>query len=118
MALSRKKPLMMLMFVARSTWFTNHSPCQSPVSYTSTSPRWWSLLQSRNPADAAAMAALYGKNEWEPLNDEINARLDPYDPSNTLRAYWHARMRGQEQVALKILENADRTQLPLPIESP
>jgi hypothetical protein len=94
-----------------------HESFVAAASYT-TSPQWWSLLQARNPAEAKAMAALYGKNEWEPLHDEINARLDPYDPSNTLRAYWRARMSNHEEEALKILKNANPNEIPVPIDSP
>jgi hypothetical protein len=94
-----------------------HESLVAAPSYT-IGPLWWSLLQARNPADGTAMAALYGKNEWEPLQDEIIARLDPYDPSNTLRAYWRARMGNHEDEALKILKNADPNAFPVPIDSP
>ena len=44
--------------------------------------------------------------------------LDPYDPSNTLRAYWCARMGNHEEEALKILKNADPNEFPIPVDSP
>jgi hypothetical protein len=84
-------------------------------SFTS-GPLSWSLLQARHPQDAAALAKSYAKNEWDRLQDEINARLDPYDRTNTLKAYWRARMENRENEALQIIKNASASGFPVPLD--
>jgi hypothetical protein len=85
--------------------------------YTS-GPVSWAFLQSRYPEIAAAAAKSYGANDVDLLDDEIGARLRPYDPSVTLKAYLRARMTNQGPAAKKILEDAKARGTQLPIEAP
>ena len=94
-----------------------HESYAACPSYTSRR-MCWGLLHARNPEDASALARSYGTNEWDRLHDEINARLDPYDLSNTLIAYWWARMQNHENEALEIMKNASSNGFPVPIDTP
>jgi hypothetical protein len=81
-------------------------------------PLSWGLLQSRHPQDASALAKLYAaRYEWDRVHEEIIARLDPYDRSNTLKAYCRARMENREKDALRILQDAGPGGFPVPIGS-
>jgi hypothetical protein len=92
----------------------SHAVCPSYLS----GPLCWSLLRARHPQDADAMARSFAKNESDRFYDEIKARLDPYDRTNTLKAYWRARMEHRENDALQVLKNASRAGYPIPIEGP
>ena len=76
------------------------------------------MFRSRYPEVAAAVAKSYLKNEVDLLEDEITARLEPYDSTVALKAYWRARMEKKENVALKIVKDAKSMGIPLPIEVP
>ena len=95
-------------------WHESFTACPSYAS----GPKSWTLFRSRYPEVAAAVAKSYLKNDVDLLEDEITARLEPYDSTMALKAYWRARMEKKENVALKIVKDAKSMGIPLPIEVP
>jgi tetratricopeptide (TPR) repeat protein len=94
-----------------------HESYTACPSYTS-GPMSWGLLHAKHPEDSSALARLYGQSEWDRIHDEINARINPYDMTNTLKAYWLARMENRENEALKIMKDASSNGFPVPINTP
>jgi hypothetical protein len=85
--------------------------------YTS-GPVSWMMFRSRHPDVAAAVAKAYGESELDLLEGEIDARLRPYDPSETLNAYLRAIMENKGSVAIKIAKDAKSRGIPLPVDNP
>jgi hypothetical protein len=83
-----------------------------------TGPRSWALLRARYPDAAASMAKRYLADESDRLEDEIIARLHPYDSTVNLTAYWAARMQKKDDEGRKILAEARSRGVPIPIEAP
>jgi hypothetical protein len=102
--------------VARAIELVRESYTACP-RYTS-GPVSWVFLQSKYPEVAAAAAKSYLANDVDLLDDEIGAKLRPYEPRVTLKAYLRARMTNQEQVAKKIVADANARGMQLPIEIP
>jgi hypothetical protein len=117
-ALSRDGPLKELALndadVVRAVKLLRESYTACP-EYAS-GPESWAIIQSRFPEVAAAVAKTYLANDADLLADEIGARLRPYDPGVTLKAYLRARMTNQEQVAKKIVEDAKSRGMQLPFD--
>jgi tetratricopeptide (TPR) repeat protein len=91
-----------------------YSACPSFAS----GPQSWALAREKFPQDAAAMAQAYFRTDWDQLGDLARSRLDPTDPSTSLKAYWRARMQHKESEALAIVKNARSRGIPVPIEVP
>jgi hypothetical protein len=85
--------------------------------YTS-GPHSWALFRSKYPDAAAAVAKLYLMKDTDMLEDEIRARLRPYDSTVSLKAYWRARIENKENEALEIVKDAKAKGIPLPIDAP
>jgi hypothetical protein len=102
--------------VRRAIELIRTSYAASPASVAS--GRAWILLRGRDPQAADAMAQTYLGDESDRLQEEISARLTPFSPSTALAAYWRARMGGNDEGALAILEAARSRAVPIPIEAP
>ena len=85
--------------------------------YTS-GPQSWAMFRSKYPDDAAAVAKSYLIKDSDMLEDEIEARLRPYDSTVSLKAYWRARMENKEHEAFEIVKAAKAKGVPLPIDAP
>ena len=85
--------------------------------YTS-GPVSWMMFRSRHPDVAAAVAKAYHDSELDLLEEEIDARLRPYDPSVPLKAFFRAIMENKDNVAKKILTDAKSRGVSLPVDIP
>jgi hypothetical protein len=64
------------------------------------------------------MARSYLGNESDRLQNEIGARLKPYDSTVILKAYWIARMQNNDLESTKVLAEARERGIPIPIGAP
>jgi hypothetical protein len=94
-----------------------HESYMACPSYA-TGPRLWSLLRHKFPDAANAVAKAYTEEETIRLEDEIDAKLRPYDPTATLISYWKALMANNEREAIEIVKEAKARGVPVPIETP
>ncbi len=78
-------------------------------------PNSWILLRDKYPDVAAAMTKLYLTDNAERLKDELRSELRPYDPGQSLNAYWTACMQNKEAEGMSILAKAKSRGVPIPI---
>jgi tetratricopeptide (TPR) repeat protein len=102
--------------VIRAIDLVRESYAASP-GYTS-GARSWSLLNARYPEVARALANSYLTNESKRLEDEMVAKLKPYDSTVALNTYWAARMQNKDLEGLKILAEARERGVPISIGAP
>ena len=118
--LSRNGPLRDLVLkdpdVNRAIDLIRDSDAASPTF--AAGPEAWCLLHQKYSAEAAAMAKFYLNDVSERLEDELGAKLRPYNPSVSLGAFWIARMQNKEDEGLEILAKARSRGVPIPIELP
>ena len=96
------------------TSYATHTP---PVLRT---PR----ARGRGPCSVPGILSRRGRRESVPrselelLEEEIDARLKPNDPSVTLKAFFRAIMENKDNVAKKILTDAKARGVSLPVDIP
>ncbi len=98
--------------VSRAIDLLRDSYVASP-SYT-IGPNSWILLRDKYPDLAAAMTKLYLTDNAERLKDELRSELRPYDPGQSLNAYWTACMQNKEVEGMRILAKSKSRRCPDP----
>jgi hypothetical protein len=81
-------------------------------------PRSWSLLRAKYPDVAATMARGYLADASQRIEAEIEAKLQPYDPTVFLKIYRTARMRNHDAEGSQALAEARSRGIPIPILAP
>ena len=101
--------------VSRAIDLLRDSYVASP-SYT-IGPNSWILLRDKYPTSPPPSTKLYLTDNAERL-EENRSELRPYDPGQSLNAYWTACMQNKEVKGMRILAKAKLRGVPIPIATP